>query len=82
MTSADTLGGMARWICAALPAAIFMGFIMSQTPQKIDLAKLGPQVGERVPDFSLPDQNGKTQTLQTIMGPKGAMLVFYRSADW
>jgi hypothetical protein len=49
---------------------------------KIDLSKLGPQVGQRVPDFSLPDQNGRTRTLQSIMGPKGAMLVFVRSADW
>jgi hypothetical protein len=50
--------------------------------EKIDVSKLGPQVGERVPDFNLPDQNGKTWTLQSIMGPKGAMLVFVRSADW
>jgi hypothetical protein len=50
--------------------------------QKIDVSKLGPQVGERVPDFALKDQTGKTQTLQSIMGPKGAMLVFIRSADW
>ena len=51
-------------------------------PQKIDLSKVGPQVGDRVPDFSLKDQSGKTWTLQSIMGPKGAMLVFMRSADW
>jgi cytochrome oxidase Cu insertion factor (SCO1/SenC/PrrC family) len=50
--------------------------------QKIDLSKLGPQVGERIPDFSLKDQNGKVWTLESIMGPKGAMLVFIRSADW
>ena len=49
---------------------------------RIDVSKLGPQVGERVPSFRLTDQNGKTQTLQSIMGPKGAMLVFIRSADW
>jgi len=56
----------------------------SAAPQraKIDVSKLGPQVGERVPDFSLKDQNGNTQTLQSIMGPRGAMLVFIRSADW
>jgi hypothetical protein len=48
----------------------------------IDVSKLGPQVGERVPDFSLKDQNGKTWTLESIAGPKGAMLVFFRSADW
>ena len=52
------------------------------TRTKIDVSKLGPQVGERVPDFSLPDQHGKTRTLQSIMGPKGALLVFIRSADW
>jgi hypothetical protein len=55
---------------------------IAQAPAKIDVSRLGPQVGERVPDFSLTDQNGRTQTLQSIMGPKGAMLVFYRSADW
>jgi cytochrome oxidase Cu insertion factor (SCO1/SenC/PrrC family) len=52
------------------------------TRAKIDVSKLGPQVGDRVPDFSLKDQNGNTQTLQSIMGPKGAMLMFIRSADW
>ncbi|MBA3271514.1 MAG: hypothetical protein H0T71_13500 [Acidobacteria bacterium] len=48
----------------------------------VDVSKLGPQVGERVRDFRLKDQTGKTWTLESIMGPKGAMLVFYRSADW
>ena len=57
--------------------------LVAQSPgQKIDLSKLGPQVGEGIPDFSLTDQNGKPWNLQSIMGPKGAMLVFYRSADW
>jgi cytochrome oxidase Cu insertion factor (SCO1/SenC/PrrC family) len=59
-----------------------VAFKAQAPPQKIDLSKLGPQVGERVPDFSLKDQTGKTWTLQSIMGPKGAMLVFFRSADW
>ena len=70
------------------PGALIV-LMAAQTPNKIqtvrpkiDVSKLGPQVGERVPDFSLNDQNGKTWTLQSIMEPKGAMLVFYRSADW
>jgi peroxiredoxin len=42
----------------------------------------GPEPGQRIPDFRLQDQKGAYQTLQSIMGPKGAMLVFYRSADW
>ena len=51
-------------------------------PVKVDVAKRGPQVGERVPDFSLPDHTGRVRTLESIMGPRGAMLVFLRSADW
>jgi hypothetical protein len=48
----------------------------------IDVSRLGPQVGEQIPDFSLNDQHGKTWTRASIAGPKGAMLVFFRSADW
>jgi cytochrome oxidase Cu insertion factor (SCO1/SenC/PrrC family) len=47
-----------------------------------DVQKLGPQVGGRVPDFTLLDQKGQSRTLASLMGPKGLMLVFFRSADW
>ena len=66
---------IALWMSAGV-------FAQSPPTGKIDVSKLGPQVGERVPDFNLKDQNGKSWTLQSIMGRKGAMLVFYRSADW
>src|SRR5262245_33003508 len=43
-----------------------------QTPQsarqKIEVGKLGPQVGQRVPDFSLRDQTGRMRNLQSVMG--------------
>ncbi len=52
----------------------------SRTP--IDVSALGPQVGERVPDFSLPDQKGQMQTLASIRGPNGSLILFHRSADW
>jgi hypothetical protein len=42
----------------------------------------GPAIGQPIPGFSAPDQSGAVQSLKTIIGPKGAMLVFYRSADW
>jgi hypothetical protein len=44
--------------------------------------KTGPEIGQQVPAFSAQDQDGRTQTLKSIMGPNGAMLVFFRSADW
>ena len=54
----------------------------SQPSASVDVQKLGPQIGERVPDFSLPVQRGALHSLQSVMGPKGAILVFFRSADW
>jgi hypothetical protein len=53
-----------------------------QSRSAIDVASLGPQVGELVPAFSLPDQHGQIQTLESILGPNGAILLFHRSADW
>jgi peroxiredoxin len=53
-----------------------------QPTQKIDVSRLGPQVGQVVPDFRLEDGQGKVWTRDAIMGPKGAMLVFSRSVDW
>ena len=69
-----------------LPALALLVVPLGQAPAqprvKVDVPKLGPQVGQQVPAFSLKDQTGKVQTLQSVMGPKGAMLVFLRSADW
>ncbi|HME05520.1 MAG TPA: hypothetical protein VKG25_00665 [Bryobacteraceae bacterium] len=42
----------------------------------------GPAEGSKLPAFSLPDQDGKMRSLESVLGPKGALIVFYRSADW
>jgi hypothetical protein len=42
----------------------------------------GPQVGEAIPAFKLRDQFGHEQTFDTMVGPKGLVLLFFRSADW
>lgn len=42
----------------------------------------GPPVGAKLAAFDLPDQNGKQHNLASLLGPKGAVIVFYRSADW
>jgi len=56
------------------------GNAQSGTP--IDVSALGPQVGERVPDFQLSDQHGQLQTLESVRGPNGSLILFHRSADW
>jgi hypothetical protein len=70
-------------LCSAFVLiAMLQPAAQERTRERIDVSKMGPQVGERVPDFSLVDQTGKTRDLQSIMGARGAMLVFVRSADW
>ena len=57
--------------------------LLAALPQaQTNLATLGPQVGQRAIDFSLPDQQDRVRTLKSFAGPKGTMLVFFRSADW
>jgi peroxiredoxin len=45
-------------------------------------SEVGLRPGQKAPGFSAPDQFGKTQTLDTLRGANGTVLLFYRSADW
>jgi peroxiredoxin len=45
-------------------------------------SEVGLRAGHKAPEFSARDQFGKTQTLETLRGSKGTVLLFYRSADW
>jgi hypothetical protein len=74
-------GGLAAICCAGLLVGAGTA-AQDLEPSRIDVSVLGPQIGEIVPDFSLPDQNGAIRTRESIMGENGAMLVFIRSADW
>jgi hypothetical protein len=42
----------------------------------------GPEPGQSIPDFALPDQNGVLRSLPGLAGPNGLLLVFHRSANW
>ena len=48
----------------------------------MDGTALGPKAGQKALDFSLPGHDGKIYSLAATAGPKGTMLVFFRSADW
>jgi cytochrome oxidase Cu insertion factor (SCO1/SenC/PrrC family) len=72
-------------LTASLAATLFVvpaGVALDHTPGAVDVQAIGPKVGERVADFTLRDQSGQPRTLKSTMGPKGLMLVFFRSADW
>ena len=46
------------------------------------LTSIGLEVGQKAPAFSARDQFGREQNLETLKGPKGTVLLFFRSADW
>ncbi len=62
--------------------ALAVAGLAAQAPATVDTSKIGPQVGAAVPAFTGVDQFGKSHTLASTYGPKGTMLVFFRSADW
>ena len=42
----------------------------------------GPDLGERLPDFTLPNQHGEPVDFHAHRRGQGAVVVFYRSAVW
>ncbi|MBC8186825.1 MAG: hypothetical protein H8E78_01270 [Proteobacteria bacterium] len=42
----------------------------------------GPEVGERLPDFSLPDAQGRVVDYHESRGQAKSVVVFFRSAVW
>lgn len=71
-----------RFTIAAFAGVLAVAGLAAQAPPAVDTSRIGPQVGAVVPAFSGTDQFGKPHSLASVMGPKGAMLVFFRSADW
>jgi hypothetical protein len=51
-------------------------------PLENDGYATGPDPGERIPEFALPDQSGAIRTPSDLAGSNGLFLVFHRSADW
>jgi len=82
VTKSRSLAALAASLAVVCVCGADAGQAPQQARQKIEVAKLGPQVGQQVPDFNLRDQTGRMRNLQSVMGPRGAMLVFFRSADW
>jgi hypothetical protein len=67
-------------VLIALPASA-QNFLTDIPEQSLGMVS-GPEVGERIPDFEAYDQHGNLVSLADVMGPNGAVVVFYRSADW
>ena len=58
---------------------LFLAMVLLPGPGQ---AERGPAVGQPLPAFEARDQDGRSRSFETLRGPKGLVLVFFRSADW
>jgi hypothetical protein len=56
--------------------------LAAATSGAVDPSTLGPAVGQALPAFESRDQHGQARDFASLTGPKGLVLVFFRSADW
>ena len=56
----------------------FFSYVTFYVLKQVPLSAQAPRVGEKAPEFTLSDQNGKQVSLSDLLSPKGAVLIFYR----
>jgi peroxiredoxin len=64
---------------ATLPVSATALPAVAQLPAGMEL---GPKVGAKAPPFTVATIGREARNLQSVVGEKGATLVFVRSADW
>jgi len=78
-------GAKMKFAVALLLFVGLFGLSSGQENRPTNLAvppSLGMEIGQPAPAFALSDQFGHEQSNQTLKGPKGIVLLFFRSADW
>ena len=74
-----------RYILGSVTRLSVLGLLMalSHGGYAADYAdKWGPEVGSSSPLVAAPDHRGITQSLSTLAGENGLLLIFNRSVDW
>ena len=66
------------FITFALLLFAFFSYEIFYVLKQVPLSAQAPRVGEKAPEFSLPDQTGKQVALADLLSPNGAVLIFYR----
>jgi len=72
--------GLAAAVVISAPALAQDGF--GEMPASSANWTTGPEVGQRLPEIAAVDQNGERRTFDDVKGPNGALVFFFRSADW
>jgi hypothetical protein len=56
----------------------FFSYEIFYVLRQVPLSAQAPRIGEKAPEFSLLDQDGKQVALTDLLSPNGAVLIFYR----
>jgi len=56
----------------------FFSYVTFYVLKQVPLSAQAPRVGEKAPEFTLSDENGKQVSLSDLLSPNGAVLIFYR----
>jgi peroxiredoxin len=72
----------ARAVIATLLAIVTVLPVHSQVGGISSDLRVGPQVGTRLPDLSVVDASGVRRTVSSLAGPRGLLLMFFRSVGW
>ena len=82
--NANWLHGLQRWVLVG--ALAFMTPLAigacSQGGESQYTADWGPAVGTKAPLLAANDQDGQAQSLATLTGTNGVLVVFNRSVKW
>jgi hypothetical protein len=87
MTQRDEVESGAK-VKIRIAVLISVGFLAAASGQESRQASeavarpIGLEIGQEAPAFVLMDQFGHEQSNKTLKGPKGTVLLFFRSADW
>jgi cytochrome oxidase Cu insertion factor (SCO1/SenC/PrrC family) len=71
---------MKSCLLVACTLCLLAAGLASESPSQTPAAGLA--VGQKAPDFSSMDQFGNQQSLESLKGSGGTVLLFFRSADW
>jgi AhpC/TSA family len=56
----------------------FFAYEIFYVLRQVPISAQAPRVGEKAPEFSLPEQNGESVALADLLSPDGVVLIFYR----
>lgn len=66
------------FMAIALLLVGFFSYEIFYVLKQVPLSAEAPRVGQKAPEFSLSDQDGKQVALGDLLSPNGVVLIFYR----